>query len=319
MAAPGLFQSRRRAAVRAFVLAHPNIIMASSFHSGSDMLLYPWGWSAEASLPDAYWYTALSAKGSQLAGVNGFIASPYAPAARGREAGSGSAMDWLYERGILAWTPEVYHGVALAFRERLGNTNSYRAGWSIGNLFNPPPAEIPLTVGRWLRWNLYLLAATPHIGLDQVQVDRNQLHFHVFNDGLIPLNVQVDVTSTNGTSTATLARLSADSKQISLPLHSDHAPGQIQVTLVAAADIHQAPGPKQTRRFTFTMSGNRVKTGAETGGPAAELQSYFGGWYAAPGWQTQTAVLMHSLCRYDSAARDDWRDVLSPGRKASVQ
>lgn len=280
---PAPFSEPESRAVRDFVPARSNIVMAISFHSGADLLLHPWGWSADAELPDRFWYEMLSRKGSQLTEANGFAGAPHTWTARGLYAGSGSTMDWLYEEGILAWTPEVYGASALAFTQRITTTNRYTVGLGIGEGFNPPLAEIPLTVDRWLRWNLYLLAATPNVGLSRVDARPGTLTVTVANDGLIPLDVELALQAGPAVHTTTIAGLSAAERAWSLPqagLLSQTA----TLTLTARSPIRIAASAPQVEVVQLQVVGEAWRVVEGRLEPFVSLASTFGGWFAGRQW-----------------------------------
>ena len=195
---PSLWSEPGPAAVRDFVLGHEHLVTALSYHSGADMIVHPWAWSAEADLGDAVMYELLSRKGSQLTESNGFLGSPHAWAARGLYAAPGTAMDWLYSQGIYAWTPEAYGASSIVFSERMGTSGSFRVGVSVGVGFNPDPSDIPQTVQRWHRFNTYLLAATPHVLLTGLAVEGGVLGLTLANDGFIPVEIAVTVAGGGG-------------------------------------------------------------------------------------------------------------------------
>ena len=283
---PAAFSEPETLAVRDFVLARPNIVTASSFHSGTDLLLHPWGWSAEADLPDTFWYEMLSRKGSQLTEANGFHGAPHTWTARGLYPGSGSTMDWLYEQGVLAWTPEVYGASSLSFTQRITTTNTYTVGMSIGEGFNPPPADIPLTVDRWLRWNLYLLAATPNVGLSGVDVGAGTLTVTVANDGLLPLDVGVAVDMEQGVYTTAVDSLSSGEHAWSVPLQPGLLAQTATITLTARSRVGTATGPLQVEVVKLEIQGEAVRILEGRLEPFVQLGDSFGGWFAGREWDT---------------------------------
>ncbi|MFQ5341948.1 MAG: M14 family zinc carboxypeptidase [Anaerolineae bacterium] len=281
---PAPFSEPESRAVRNLVDSHANIVMASSFHSGADLLLHPWGWSADADLPDRFWYEMLSRKGSQLTEVNGFRGTAHTWTARGLYAGSGSTMDWLYEQGILAWTPEVYGASSLAFTQRITTTNRYTVGLSVGEGFNPPPAEIPLTADRWLRWNLYLLAATPNVGLSGVEVGAGTLTMTVANDGLLPLAVEISLQAGQAVYTTTVASLSSAEQVWSAPFPSNPLTQTASITLTARSPIGTAASTPQVEVVKLEIAGEAVQVIEGRLEPFAALAEEFGGWWAGRQW-----------------------------------
>lgn len=177
-------------AIRELVSGTPHLATALTYHSGVDMILHPWGWSAEAPLPDAQYYGLLSARGSELSEANGFPAARHTWAARGLYAGSGSAMDYFYEdHGIYTWTPEVYGGSMLSRIDRVGATGTFSVGTSVGMAFNPRPEDIAAAAERWTPWTVYLLAATPNVELCSIGTHGDELYVVLGNDGILPVEV----------------------------------------------------------------------------------------------------------------------------------
>ncbi len=281
---PVAFSEPETRAVRDFVLARPNIVMACDFQSGTDTLLHPWGWSAEAELPDVFWYEMLSRKGSQLTEANGFHGAPHTWTARGLYAGPGNVMDWLYEQGILAWTPEVYGASSLSFTQRITMTNTYTVGLSLGEAFNPPPDEIPLTVHRWLHWSLYLLAATPNVGLSRVGASADTLTLTISNDGLLPVDVQVQVQTQQRVYTTTMASLSAAERTWSMPLQRQPLAQTVTVTLTDTSRVGTAAGPLQIEVVKLQIEGGAVSVVEGRLEPWVDLGDSFGGWCAGRQW-----------------------------------
>jgi len=281
---PAAFSEPETRAVRNFVDSHANIVMASSFHSGADLLLHPWGWSADADLPDRFWYEMLSRKGSQLTEANGFQGAPHTWTARGLYPGSGSTMDWLYEHGILAWTPEVYGASSLSFTQRITTTNRYTVGLSVGEGFNPSPAEIPLTVDRWRRWSLYLLAATPNIGLSGVGLGAGTLTMTVANDGLLPLDVEAVLQAGQHVYTTTVAGLSSAEQAWSAPLPPDPLTQTVSITLTARDPVRIAAGAQQFEVVKVEIAGETARVVEGRLEPFAALAEEFGGWWAGRQW-----------------------------------
>jgi len=267
------------------VLAHPHIATALSFHSGHDILLHPWSWSTTAGLPDAFWYEMLSRKGSQLTEANGFRGAPHTWTARGLYLASGSTIDWLYEQGILAWTPEIYGASELSFAQRITTTNTFAIGQSLGEGFNPLPADIPRVVDRWLRWSLYLLAATPNVGLSKVQVHQEGLNVAIANDGLLPLDVQVAVQDEQQVYTTTLVGLSAEERTWWVPL----LPSSEQtttITLTAQTRIGTSAREPQVEVIQLQIEGEVVRTVEGRLESFVHLGDFFGGWWAGVQWDT---------------------------------
>jgi hypothetical protein len=190
-------------AVRDFVLAHGHIITGLSFHSGADVILHPWAWSEEAGLEDLLIYELMSRKGTQLTESHGFLGSPHGWAARAMYQAPASAMDWMYDQGVYAWTPEVYGASLVAYVERIDESGSFRVGVSEGVAFNPDAEDILDTAQRWNSFILYILAATPNMEVTSVSAEDGLLYLTVANEGFIPVQVTVSVEGQAGFHTET--------------------------------------------------------------------------------------------------------------------
>ncbi|MGC8781488.1 MAG: M14 family zinc carboxypeptidase [Anaerolineae bacterium] len=104
---PTAFSEPETQAVRDFVLAHPDITAAITFHTYGELILYPFGYTYD-DLPsdmDPTDREAFVALAGRMAAMNGY---------RPQQASdlyitSGDAVDWLYgARGIFAFTFEMY-------------------------------------------------------------------------------------------------------------------------------------------------------------------------------------------------------------------
>jgi len=93
--------------VRDFVTAHPNINAAITFHTFSELILYPYGYTDLANPPDMdpADYRAFETLANAMAQTNGYTAGQ----ANTLYTTSGDAVDWLYgEHGIFAFTFEMF-------------------------------------------------------------------------------------------------------------------------------------------------------------------------------------------------------------------
>lgn len=283
---PNVFSEPETGAVRDTLLAAPNVVTALSFHSGGDMLLYPWAWSstAELPLPDRCWYELLSRKGSQLTQANGFRGSLHTSPAQGAYPSPGSTLDWLYEQGLMAWVPETYSASSVSFVQRITTTNTYSIGISVGEAFNPSPTSIPLTTDRWLRWSLFLLGATPNVGLSSVSVRPGALELAIANDGLFPLDIAVEARTNQGEFSTTIAQLNAGIQTWSVPVVPSTQDQSVVVTLTATSTLGSAAGRRQIEVYEIEIdqSGAQVTRGNLE--PFEDLGTQFGGWFADRQW-----------------------------------
>ncbi len=104
---PAAFSEPETQVVRDFVLAHPDITAAITFHTYSELILYPFGYTYEdvpADMTDEDHRTFVALAG-RMAQTNGYTPQQ----ASDLYITSGDAVDWLYgERGIFAFTFEMY-------------------------------------------------------------------------------------------------------------------------------------------------------------------------------------------------------------------
>jgi len=282
-------------AVRDFVLGHENIITGISYHSGIDMILHPWGWSATQALPDFWLFEQVACKGSQLTENNGFQGSPHGWVARALYQAPAITIDWLYEQNIFAWAPEVYGASRIMFWEPItGTTTSFLAGTSTAAAFSPPPAEIPLNIARWNLFGLYVFALTPNIGISRIEALPATLRLGIANDGYIPVDVSIRVEDKGGSSSYfTISRLKGAERQIELPRATLSDTERYTITLEAHMEIRgtQRTIERETIAFELIEEERESKVLLHTGRlePWVDLSTYFGegGWLADPRrWDT---------------------------------
>jgi murein tripeptide amidase MpaA len=98
-----------RAAVQ-FIVAHPNITGATTFHTFSGLHLRPFSYHPDEKMPsrDLWTYQTIGKKGEQLTGypaVSVYHDFRYDP----KDTIKGAFDDWLYEHfGLYAWTTEIW-------------------------------------------------------------------------------------------------------------------------------------------------------------------------------------------------------------------
>jgi len=100
---PAPFSEPETRAVRDFVLAHPDIIASISFHTYSELILWPWGFTRDpVPDPDRRVFEAI---GQAMAATNDYTPSQ----AWELYVTDGDSDDWLYGvQGIFAFTFEMY-------------------------------------------------------------------------------------------------------------------------------------------------------------------------------------------------------------------
>lgn len=104
---PAAFSEPETQAVRDFVLVHPDITAAITFHTYGELILYPFGYTyadQPDDMPEADYRTFVALAG-RMAATNGYTPQQ----ASDLYITSGDAVDWLYgARGIFAFTFEMY-------------------------------------------------------------------------------------------------------------------------------------------------------------------------------------------------------------------
>ncbi len=104
---PFAFSEPETAAVRDYVFADDNMVAHVDFHSYSQLILYPWGYTAtRVPEPDYSFFVAFSQLLSDtIRSVHGFFYTPM----QGIDlyAASGIASDWTYSVGLKSWTIEL--------------------------------------------------------------------------------------------------------------------------------------------------------------------------------------------------------------------
>lgn len=104
---PSAFSEPETRAVRDFVLAHPDITAAVSFHTYGELILYPYGYTYEDLPPDMDEedYRTFVALADRMAQTNGYTPQQSSDL----YITAGDAVDWLYgDRRIFAFTFEMY-------------------------------------------------------------------------------------------------------------------------------------------------------------------------------------------------------------------
>ena len=104
---PAAFSEPETRAIRDFVLAHPNITAAISFHTYGELILYPYGYTASPSPPDMnpHGLSLFRALGRAMASTTGYTLQQ----ASELYVTDGDTVDWLYGAlGIYAFTFEMY-------------------------------------------------------------------------------------------------------------------------------------------------------------------------------------------------------------------
>jgi len=138
---PSPFSEPETQALRDFVMDH-DFKYAISFHSGSECVVYPWGFTTVPS-PDEVVFVEIAQKFSNMTGVwYGQSGDWYTT--------SGVWDDWMYgNRSVFALTCEIYqNNSALQYEPGPEPNTWWRKG--IFQYFNPPPNQIEAVIKRWL-------------------------------------------------------------------------------------------------------------------------------------------------------------------------
>jgi hypothetical protein len=139
---PAPFSEPETQAIRDLALSH-NFKYAISFHSGANIILYPWGYTENPTSDDSLF--------REIAGnLSSLVGSPYAQSGVGLYTSSGLWDDWMYaNRSTLALTCEIYTNADAWQYESGPSENTW---WEKGvfQFFNPDPADIEIAIQRWL-------------------------------------------------------------------------------------------------------------------------------------------------------------------------
>ena len=144
---PAPFSEPETRALRDLVMQY-DFRYAVSFHSGANVILYPWGYTHNPT-PDDEKFRQLARNISVLVG------SPYE---QGSELylTSGVWDDWMYgNQSVLSLTFELFENDSAWIYEPGPQVGTYWIG-GILNAFNPSPSRILETVQRWMPALLYI-------------------------------------------------------------------------------------------------------------------------------------------------------------------
>lgn len=278
------------AAIRDFLAEIGTLATSVSYHSGIDLILYPWAYSASAELPDAPMYELLTRKGSELTEVNGFDGSIRTWIARGLYGAAGSSVDYIYGRlGAFAMAPETYGSSGVTRIERLGATGVFSAGQSTAFGFNPRQEDILASTDRWNRFSLYLLTATPNIELNGIRVDGDDVVLTVGNDGVLPVTLALELAGADGQAIALTSPTALHAGQMDFTVRrAAIAPAGNRLKISATLAIGTMPHEVESAEWTFTLlpdGGVRLDTGRIR--PWVDLSVPFGGWWAGDAWNAE--------------------------------
>jgi hypothetical protein len=145
---PAPFSELETQAIRNLAMAN-NFKYAMSFHSGSEVILYPWGYTTTPTPHDALF--------RQVAGnLSNLIGAPYAQSGAGLYTSSGTWDDWMYaNRSVFAFTCEIYTNSSAWQYEPGPQPNTW---WERGvtQFFSPDANQIEATIKKWYPCFTYL-------------------------------------------------------------------------------------------------------------------------------------------------------------------
>ena len=138
------FSEPETQAIRDLVQQH-DFMYAISFHSGMEMILYPWGCTRTSPLDEAK-YIEIANELSLATG-----GTPYMQSSFGAGLDYGVWDDWMYEvKGIFALTCEVFYNETWEGVSEPGPYPNTRWEGGVKYWFNPFPSGIEATLKRWL-------------------------------------------------------------------------------------------------------------------------------------------------------------------------
>jgi hypothetical protein len=143
---PQPFSEPETRALRDLALNH-DFKYAVSFHSGSECIIYPWGYTATPTLDDKL-FREVAGNMSKLVGASAFQGGA------GLYTVSGELGDWMYaNRSTYAFTCEMFQNASAWHQDIIQEGLSSPKVESYGGVFescNPNPREIVSTVKKWL-------------------------------------------------------------------------------------------------------------------------------------------------------------------------
>ncbi len=201
---PSPFSEPETQAIRDLVLEH-DFIYAISFHSGTELILYPWGYTYDPP-PDEARFIEVSADLSDITGGTPYEQSSYLYFTYG------VWDDWMYGvAGVYAITCEIFTNDTY---EGVVHPGPYPNSFWEGGLkywFNPFPENIEAVVLRWLPTFFYITNRTigeafHNLAIDSVTTDRTvvgegytvDVNVSVHNEGLFEetFNVTIHANTT---------------------------------------------------------------------------------------------------------------------------
>ena len=182
---PAPFSEPETQAIRDFVLEH-NFMYAISFHSGVELILYPWGYTY-APPPDEAEFIDIAGNLSNITGGTPYMQSSDLYISHG------VWDDWMYGvKGVLALTCEIFSNDTW---EGVSEPGPYpNTSWEGGlrYMFNPFPECIENVVLRWLPVFFYVTNRTINQAFHNVAINSIEMDKTVIGEGYtVELNVSV--------------------------------------------------------------------------------------------------------------------------------
>ncbi len=218
---PAAFSEPETQTIRNLVLSH-NFSYGIDFHSGIELVLYPWGWTSSPA-PDQAKFIEIASDLSDLTGGTEY------EQASGLYPAYGTCSDWLYgNSSILALTCEIFGNESWVGSQTPGPYPSTVWMGSLRYYFNPFPSAIQTVVLQWLPTFFYISSravvenAETNIALTDIEADRAvvcegyNVNFNVsvkntgksqetFNVSLYAGDIEIgkqEITLTNGTTSS---------------------------------------------------------------------------------------------------------------------
>lgn len=183
---PNPFSEPETQAIRDLVLEH-NFTYALSFHSGTEEIVYPWGWTRDLP-PDNDRFVEISQSLSAISGGTPYEQSSY------MYYSFGTWDDWMYGIAkVFPFTCEIFaNGTWEGVSCPGPYPNTIWSGVGFRYAFNPYPNRIQSVVLRWLPAFFYMINRTINDTFHNMAVDDVKSCKTVVGEGFqIKLNVSI--------------------------------------------------------------------------------------------------------------------------------
>jgi hypothetical protein len=252
---PAPFSEPETQAIRDLVLAH-NFTHALSFHSGLEIIIYPWGCTGDPT-PDHAKFVEIARGLSTLTGGTPYV-SPTVM--------YGLWDDWMYgDAGVFALTCEIFRN-ATWLDAALESGPYPNTVWVGGDrwLYNPFPSGIQPVIDRWLPTFAYMidLARPPNLAVSAVTVPKT-----VVGQGF---NLTLTVVVENQGSTVETVNVTLYLNDDSLPSQSTLVDSGVTATFVFTwgtmgfskgnytASVAVAAVPRESSTVDNTLIGSTI-------------------------------------------------------------